>query len=88
MAQNWKHPSAELDIVSQTPTHLVVTEVKTSTSQACGLERRFSAYARTRQRLAAQDLAVRLHKQARLDLIEVRLDLKNVRIYLKRLQNL
>jgi len=88
LAQNWRHPSAELDIVSQTTTHLVVTEVKTTSAQNYGLERRFSAYARARQRLAAQELAGRLHKQARLDLIEVRLDLKNARFDLKRLQNL
>ena len=88
MAQNWKHPAAELDIVSKTATHLVVTEVKTSWDHTCALESRFGPNARHRQRVAARELAQRFQRRARLDLIEVGLDQKSAMITVKRHQNL
>jgi putative endonuclease len=82
LARNWRHPAAELDLVSQTATHLVVTEVKTTTGQQRSLRRRFGSYARERQRIAAKALAQRFRKEARLDLMEVHMDPKTARISL------
>ncbi len=76
LARNLRHPAAELDIVSQTRTHLVITEVKTSANPTCDLEGRFSFSARARQRLAARELGLRFDKPPRLDLIEVLMNTK------------
>ena len=82
LARNLRHPAAELDLVSQTASHLVVTEVKTTLGAYRPQRTRFGSYARERQRIAARALARRLHKKPRMDLIEVNLDRKTARIRL------
>lgn len=88
LARNLAHPAAELDIVSQTSTHLVVTEVKTSLSEHRPLRVRFGPYAMLRQRIAARALGRRLHKRPRIDLIEVHLPPGSQRIRVKHWQGL
>lgn len=73
LARNLRHPLSELDLVSATATHLVITEVKTGRPSQRPLAANFSYEARSRQRRAAADLAHRHGLKPRLDLIEVRL---------------
>ena len=84
ISRNLFHPAAELDIVSLTSTHLVVTEVKTGFCSEAELERRFPHTARGRQRMAARGLARRFQRAPRLDLIMVRVEPNSARIRLSR----
>ena len=82
ISRNLFHPAAELDLISLTPTHLVVTEVKTGFCGEAELERRFPHTARDRQRMAARALARRFQRAPRLDLIMVRIESNPARIRL------
>jgi putative endonuclease len=88
LARNLRHPAAELDLVSATPSHLVITEVKTGRPGPRPFAARFSAPARARQRRAAADLARRHGLLPRLDLIEIHLPYRSPHTDLHHLSNL